>query len=266
MRIGLIAGNGQFPLLFSKAAKEKGFEVYAAAYLNEADPGIKNFVAQVEWLHIGQLRRVIKFFKKNHIHSAVMLGGITKTRMFSDIRPDTKAIAMLTKMKHTHDDNILRAFARTLEGEGVKIEPSTFLLPELLASEGCWTRRKPSRSEKVDIELGWTLAKEIGRYDIGQCVVVGGGTVLAVEAIDGTDATISRGGRLGKGNAVVVKVCKPGQDFRFDVPTTGVKTVKTMKTAGARVLAVEAEKTIAFDRDKMVAEAEKSGIAIIGIK
>jgi len=127
MRIGLIAGNGQFPLLFSKAAKAKGFAVYVAAYINETDPGIKDDVVQVEWLHIGQLRRLLKFFKKNQIDRAVMLGGITKTRMFTDIRPDTKAIAMIAKMKHTHDDNVLRAFARTLEGENIKIEPSTFL-------------------------------------------------------------------------------------------------------------------------------------------
>jgi DUF1009 family protein len=192
-----------------------------------------------------------------------MMGAVRKTRLFTDIRPDIQAIALAARMRHTHDDALLRAFAAFLEKEGVRIQPSTFLLPELLAPEGCWTRRRPSRSEEKDIALGWRLAKEIGRLDIGQCVVVGGGSVLAVEAIDGTDATIRRGGRLGKGTAVVVKVCKPDQDLRFDVPAIGAETVRSMQAADARVLAVEAGKAVVFDRDQMVALADRHGIAIV---
>jgi DUF1009 family protein len=262
MRIGLIAGSGQFPIIFSKAAKLKGFAVYAVAYLNETDTELKEHVDAIDWIHLGQVKRVIKFFKKNHVSEAVMLGAVKKTRMFSDVRPDTKVISLIAEMRHTHDDNLLRAFAAVLEKEGIRIQSSTFLLPELLAQEGCWTKRKPTRSEKADIDLGWNLAKEIGNLDIGQCVIVGGGSVLAVEAIDGTDATITRGGKLGKGNAVAVKVCKPNQDIRFDVPAIGAQTVQVMHEAQVNVLAVEAGKAVVFDREEMIALANRYKISV----
>ncbi len=265
MRIGLIAGSGQFPIIFSRAAKSKGFAVYAAAYLNETDPVLKEHVEAIEWMHIGQIKRLIMFFKKNNISKAVMMGAIKKTKMFSDVRPDMKAIALIAKMRHTHDNRILSGFAEILEKEGIKIQASTFLLPDLLAQKGCWTKRKPTRSEKADIRLGWNLAKEIGRLDIGQCVVVGGGSVLAVEAIDGTDATIKRGGKLARGIAVVVKVCKPNQDIRFDVPAVGVQTIKTMHEAGAGTLTIEAGKAIVFDRQEMIDLANKHGISIVAL-
>ncbi len=266
MRIGLIAGGGQFPIIFSKAAKFKGFIIYAVAYHNETDPGLKEHVDTIEWIHLGQIKRIIKFFKKNAVSQAVLMGAITKTKMFSDVRPDIKAISLIAGMRHTHDDGLLRGFVTLLEKEGIEIKPSTFLLPDLLAIEGCWTRRKPTRSEKNDIELGWRVAKEIGRLDIGQCVVVGGGSVLAVEAIDGTDATIMRGGRLGKGTAVVVKVCKPDQDIRFDIPAIGVQTIKTMVEAGAGVLVVEAGKAVVFDREEMIDMADEYGIAVVAME
>ncbi len=265
MRIGIIAGSGNFPLIFSKAAKTAGFDVYAAAYVNEADPVLKEHVKAIEWLHLGQVRRLIKFFKKNGITEAVMIGAIKKTRMFTDVKPDTKAIAIIAGLAVTHDDGIMRAFADALEKEGIMIRESTFLLPDLLAEKGCMTKRKPGRSEKADIDLGLNLAREIGRLDIGQCVVVGGGSVLAVEAIDGTDATIARGGKLGRGEAVVVKVCKPNQDFRFDIPAIGVETIRTMKEAEVRVLAVEAGKAVVFDREQMVSLADKFNISIVAL-
>ncbi len=261
-KIGLIAGGGQFPIIFSKKAKDRGFAVYAAAYSNEADPDLKNYVDAIEWIHLGQIKRIIKFFKTYNITQAVMMGAIKKTRMFSDVRPDMKAISLLASMIHTHDDGILRAFARVLEKEGIIIQESTFLLPELLATKGCWTKRKPRRSERSDIDLGWNLVKEIGRLDIGQCVVIGGGSVLAVEAIDGTDPTIKRGGKLGKG-AVVVKACKPNQDVRFDIPAVGLETIRIMHEAGAKVLVIEAGRTVVFDREEMIAFANKSGISIV---
>ena len=265
-RIGLIAGSGQFPIIFSKEAKSKGFSVYAAAYLNEANQAIQDYVEAVEWIHLGQINRLIKFFKKNSITEAVMMGGINKTRMFKDVKPDIKLISIIAGLKHTHDDGVLSAFANALEKEGIKIKASTFLLPDLLAKEGCWTKRKPSRSERSDIKLGWNLSKEIGRLDIGQCIVVGGGTVLAVEAIDGTDATIQRGGELGKGTAVVVKVCKPNQDFRFDVPAVGRQTIHNMHEAGARVLVVEAGKAVVFDREEMIDLANRHNISIVAVR
>jgi len=265
MRIGLIAGNGQFPIIFCKKAKEAGVEVYAAAYRQEADPEIEAYVNKIEWLHVGQVNRLIKYFKKNRIDQAVLIGGIKKTKIFKNLKPDIKAISLIASLRHTHDDGILRAFAGLLEKNGIVVRPSTFLLPDLLAPEGCWTKRKPSRGEMSEIELGWKVAKEIGRLDIGQCVVVGGGSILAVEAVDGTDATIKRGAELGSSNAVVVKVCKPIQDERFDVPAIGVDTIQTMAKAGAPVLAIEAGKAIVFDREEMIRLANQHGIAIIAL-
>jgi DUF1009 family protein len=195
-----------------------------------------------------------------------MLGGIRKTRLFTDVKPDIKAIAMIAGMRSTHDDGILRAFAKVLEKEGITVEASTFLLPDLLAPTGQWTRRKPSKAEKKDIELGWKIAKEIGRLDIGQCVVVGGGSILAVEAVDGTDATISRGGKLGHGEAVVVKVCKPNQDTRFDIPAMGLKTIETMHSVNATALALEAGKAVVFNRTELIKKADEYGIAIVAIE
>ncbi len=266
MRIGLIAGSGKFPIIFSKAAKSKGFFVYAIAHNNETDPVLKDYVDAIEWVHLGQIKRIIKFFKKNFVSQAVMMGAITKTRMFSDVRPDSKALALVAGLRHTHDDGLLRGFVGVLEKEGITIQASTFMLPDLLAQPGLWTKRKPTRSETADIELGWALAKEIGRLDIGQCVVVGGGSILAVEAIDGTDATITRGGKLGKGNAVVVKVCKPNQDLRFDMPAVGAQTIQTMHQAGAKVLVVEAGKAVVFDREEMIVLADRLGITIIALE
>jgi DUF1009 family protein len=266
MKIGLIAGGGQFPLIFAKRAQARGMSVYAVAYVNEADPQLAQHVAAIEWLHLGQLRRLLKFFKRHGITQTVMMGAIRKTRIFSDVKPDTKAIAMFAGMRGTHDDKLLRAFAKTLEKEGITVQASTFLLPDLLASEGCWTRRRPTRSQQTDMEVGWPLAKAIGRLDIGQCVVLEGGSVLAVEAIDGTDATILRGGQLGGGEAVVIKVCKPDQDERFDIPAIGTQTIESMHTAGARVLVIEAGKAVVFDREEMVSLADEYGIAIVALK
>ena len=266
MRIGLIAGNGQFPILFTKAAKAKGIEVYAVAHLKEADPSLEDHVDGIEWIHLGQLKRPIAYFKEHHITEAVMIGGIRKTRIFTDLRLDTKAVAIISNLRSTHDDGILRAVAKVFENEGITIKPSTFLLPELLAPKGCWTRRKPKRTEWANIDLGWKLAKEIGRLDIGQCVVAGNGSILAVEAIEGTDATIRRGAALGKGSVVVVKVCKPNQDYRFDIPAVGLKTIHTMHEAGARVLAIEAGKAVVFDRQEMIDLANRFGITILALK
>lgn len=262
-KLGLIAGSGQFPILFSKIAVKKGFCVYTAAYVNEADQELTQLSEKIQWLHLGQVKRLIKFFKQNNVDRAVMLGAVRKTRLFTDVKPDMKAISIIAGMRHTHDDAIMRAFADSLEKEGIKIEPSTFLLPELLAPTGVWTNRTPSRSEKKDIALGFSIAREIGRLGIGQSVVVGGGSILAVEAIDGTDATIKRGGQLGKGEAVLVKVCKPNQDFRFDVPSVGVKTIDTMSHYGVRVLAIEAGRTVVFDRLEMIRAANENDITIV---
>jgi DUF1009 family protein len=264
-RLGLIAGGGQFPIIVAKAAQEKGIKLYAVAHIDETDPQVASFTDEIEWIHLGQVGRLIKFFKKNNVRDAVMAGAITKTKMFSNVRPDLKALAVLAAIDHTKDDGILRAFANALEKEGIIVRFATFLLPELSAPEGCWTRRKPSKSEMADIKFGWKLAKEIGRLDIGQSIVVRDGSVLAVEAIEGTDATIRRGGMLGRDKTVVVKVSKPNQDMRFDVPAIGVKTIEIMHEVGASVLAVEAGGTVVFNIKEMTTVADEYGIAIIAL-
>jgi DUF1009 family protein len=265
-KIGLIAGSGQFPIIFSRAAREKGLKVYAVAHVGETDPRLEHLVEAIKWVKIGQVKKLITFLKQNNVGNAVMVGGITKTKMFAGVRPDLTALKILATMDHTQDDGLLRAFAGELEKEGITVRASTFLLPELLAQEGCWTRRKPNKSEMADVHFGWRIVKEIGRLDIGQSVVVRDGSVMAVEAIDGTDATIRRGGKLAKEKTVVVKASKPTQDMRFDAPAVGLKTIKTMSSVNASILAVEAGKTVVFDKDEMVALADRTRIAIIGIK
>jgi len=264
--LGLIAGNGRFPVIFAENAIKKGYRLFVAAYQNEADEAIKEFAEKIVWLNPGQVSKLLNFFRSGKISSVVMLGGIKKTRMFTDIRPDLGAIKLLSALKNTHDDGILRAFAILLEKEGITVESSTFLVPEILASEGCWTKKKPGKSEKMDIGFGWKVCKEIGRLDIGQSVVVAGGTVLAVEAADGTDATILRGGQLARGNAVVIKLPKPDQDMRFDVPAVGPQTIETMKKAGVDHLVIEAGKTVCIDYDDMTMLANKYGISISALK
>ena len=266
-RIGLIAGSGPFPLIFSEKARQRGYQVYAIGYHNETEPALADCVEELETIYIGQLKRLIKFFKRHQIKDAVMIGAIKKPGSIAEVRPDIKAIALLAGMRrNTHDDRVLRTFASALEAEGIHIRPSTFLLPELLAQEGCWTQRKPTKDEQPDIELGWKMAKAIGKLDIGQCVVVSNGSVLAVEAIDGTDSTVRRGGRLSKGNIVVVKVCKPIQDFRFDVPAVGSQTIRTMHETGASVLVIEAGKSLVFDKAEMIDLANQCNISIVAMK
>jgi len=262
MNIGLIAGNGQFPILFAKAASAEGHKVFTAAIRNEADESIESITCETQWIHLGQIGKLLSFFKKNHVRETVMVGGIKKTRIFSDIKPDIKAVMLLATMRHTHDDGVLRIFADFLEKEGIMVRSSTDLVPDILAQEGCWTRTKPSKAQLADIRVGFGLAKEIGRLDIGQCIVMGGGSVLAVEAIDGTDATIRRGGVLGKGDAVVIKVSKPNQDMRFDVPAVGLKTLETMLEVGATVLVIEAGKTVVFNKKEMVDFADSHKMVI----
>lgn len=262
-KIGLIAGGGQFPLLFARAAKMQGMSVHAAAYHKETDPALDRFTDTLAWFYLGQLKRLLKYFHQNGVSQAVMMGTIRKTSMFTDVKPDMKAIALMAGMRTTHDDAILKKFAGFLEKEGIRILPSTLLLPELLAAAGVWTRRKPSRAEKQDFHLGWTIARQIGKLDLGQCVVVGGGTVLAVETIEGTDATIKRGGMLGKGHAVAVKISKPDQDLRFDVPAVGLETIESMHAANVHALAIQADKTVVFDRDAMIKQADAYGMTVV---
>jgi DUF1009 family protein len=261
--IGLIAGGGQFPLMVAEAARKIDFRVIAVAVTGETEPSLSDKVDEIVWIKLGQLGQLIKTFKKEGVQKALMAGTITKKRMFENIRPDLKGLTVMSKLAIFHDDDILRAVAEELAREGIEIVSSTTYLPELIAPPGSLTRRRPSKTENEDIYFGWEVAKELGRLDIGQCVVVRSKTILALEAIDGTDETILRGGRLAKKNAVVVKVSKPSQDLRFDVPSVGLETVRVMSQVKASALAVEAGKTLMFEKSEMIKYADRAGIAIV---
>jgi len=265
-KIGLIAGNGMFPILFARAAKQKGLEVIAIAHEGETLPELAQCVDSISWIKVGQLGKLISIFKEQGVRDVLMAGGIKKTRLFGNTLPDLRGMALLARMIHKKDDSLLRAVAEDLESEGIMVRESTMYLDNLLAPLGTLTKKKPSKDELRDIEFGWQMAKAIGKLDIGQTVVVKDQAVLAVEAIEGTDEAIRRGGSLcGKG-AVVVKVCKPNQDLRFDLPAIGRGTIQTMMEVKAVCLAVEAGKTIIFEQDEVVREAERAGIAIIALQ
>lgn len=261
--IGLIAGGGQFPLLVAEAGRKRGHRIVAVAHRGETNSALAERVDKIAWVKLGQLGQLIRTLKNNHVSKALMAGTISKGRMFGKIRPDLKGLTLISKMAVFHDDGILRAFARELQKEGIEIISSISFMPELLVPPGCLTKRKPTKREKEDIEFGWQVAKELGRLDIGQCVVVRNKTVLALEAIEGTDETILRGGRLAREKAVIIKTSKPNQDLRFDMPSVGLKTVQVMSEVKASVLAVEAEKTLMFDRAATIQYADTRGITII---
>jgi DUF1009 family protein len=261
--IGLIAGAGQFPLLFARAARARGIRVAAVAIKGETPPELEQEVPSITWVRLGKLGKLLKAFHGAGVRRAVMCGGVEKTRLFTDVRPDFKALAMMKKMRHLADDGILRTLAEVLAEEGIEILPSHVLLPELLAREGVYTKRGPTRDEERDAELGWSLAYRMGRLDIGQCLVVKERVVTAVEAVEGTDACIQRGAELARGRAVVIKRCKPGQDQRFDLPSVGAGTVEAMAASGASCLVIEAGLTLVFDREEMVRAADGAGICVM---
>ena len=263
--VGLIAGGGQFPILVAEAARKSGNRGVAVAHYGETDESLSAKVDEIKWIKLGQLGALIKSLKNMGAKETIMAGTIKKRRMFENIQPDLKGFKIMSKLAIFHDDDILRSVAEELAGEGIEIISSTHFMPELLAPKGCLTRRKPNRKEKEDIEFGWRVAKEIGRLDIGQSVVVRDKTVLAVEAIEGTDEAIKRGGNLAREKAVVVKVSKPNQDTRFDMPSVGLDTIKVMSSIGASILALEAGKTLMFDKGDMIEAADKFGISIISL-
>jgi len=263
--IGIIAGGGQFPRLFIEAAHREGRRVVVIAHKGETAEEVVAAADAAQWVKLGQLGKVISFLQKEGAGETVFLGSITKTQIFRDVLPDFKALSLWNKIDRKQDDAILRAFAAALEREGIKVLESTIYLKHLLFPSGILTRKKPSAAQRQDILFGWQNARAIGVLDIGQCVVVRDCTVLAVEAIEGTDAAILRGGMLAKEKAVVVKVKKPGQDFRFDLPATGLTTIKTLQQVKGSVLAVEAGQSLLFDREKMVEEANRSGIVVVGV-
>lgn len=264
-RIGLIAGNGRFPIIFADNVRQLGFTVSAIAHVGETLPELGSHVDRIYWFKIGQFSKALAALKADGIRQAVMLGGIHKTHVFTTLRPDLRALAIFSRLKHWKDDAILRAVAGELEREGIQIRESTFGLASILADEGNLTSRKPTKKEREDIQFGWETLHALGTLDIGQCVVVKNKVIVAVEAVEGTDETINRGGTLGGKGTVVVKRTKPHQDLRFDLPAIGPKTIHSMVAVNASVLAVEAGRTVILDREEMLANAQSAGIAIVGM-
>jgi UDP-2,3-diacylglucosamine hydrolase len=264
-KIGLIAGRGQFPILCAQAARRRGLAVVAVAHRDETDPALARQVEEVHWVYVGQLGKIIRIFQAAGVHTALMAGAINRGRLFTHFRPDLRALSLIRRVGAGHDDRLLRAVAAEMEGEGIRIASATMFLEELMAPAGPLGRHRPTADQKKDIDFGFTMAKEIGRLDIGQCAVVRHQVVVALEAAEGTDEAIRRGGRLAGPGAVVVKVCKPQQDLRFDLPAVGLGTIAVMQEVGATVLAVEAGKTVIFDRDDMVHAADRAGIVVWGV-
>lgn len=249
----------------AREAKAKGYSVIAIALEPLADEALSSYVDEIKWVNVGKLGKLIDSLKAYHIKEAVMAGKVSKTLLYkSKITPDLRAIKFLFSLKDRKDDSILLALAKELEEEGITLLDITPFSENLLMPEGVLTKDKPTEDEWKDIEFGWKIAKEIGRLDIGQTVVVKNRAVMAVEAIEGTDEAIKRGGTLAGKGAVVVKVSKPDQDMRFDVPLVGLSTLRTMAQAGARVLCVEARKSLVLQKNRLIEESKKAAISIVG--
>jgi|SRR6202171_4646525 UDP-2,3-diacylglucosamine hydrolase len=273
-RIGLIAGSGSFPLLVLDAARAQGFDVIVAAIKEEAAPEIEQHGATaVHWLSLGELSRLIETFQREGVHRAVMAGQVMHKQIFSSIRPDWKLAKLLLSLGTRNTDSLLGAVAKTLADEGITLQNSTSFLEPLLAQAGILTQRAPTPQEKKDIEYGRTVARQLAQYDIGQTVVVAESACVAVEAMEGTDAAIARAGEIMRSLAgdastlgrelTVVKIAKPDQDMRFDVPVAGVKTIEVMRLAGATCLALDAGKCLLLDGNAIIVAADAAGITIV---
>ena len=273
-KIGLIAGNGTFPFLVLEAARAQGYEVVVAAIKEEASPEIESHgAAAVHWLSLGELSKLIETFQRAGVHRAVMAGQVKHKQIFSSIRPDWKLAKLLLSLTTRNTDSLLGAVAKVLGDEGITLEKSTWLLEPLLAKPGVLTKRAPDEQEKKNIDYGRTVARDLAEHDIGQTVVIAESACVAVEAMEGTDATIERAGQIMRslhGDAstlsralTVVKIAKPNQDTRFDVPVIGVKTIDVMHAAGASCLALDAGKCLLLDGKKVIDAADAAEIAVI---
>lgn len=262
--VGIIAGGGQFPFLVAQGVRERGDRVAAVGFPRNTDPSLVAHVDTYLEVKLGQLGKVIDFFRKQGATRVIMAGAVNKARAL-DIRPDLRAAKLLFKLRGKGDDALLRAVAEELESEGFMVVRAHEACPSLLMPRGVLTRRSPSPEEWEDIRFGWPLAKRIGELDIGQTIVVRKQVVAAVEALEGTDVAIERGLSLAGKGGVVIKVFKPGQEERVDLPSVGLRTIELLARHEAGCLAVEAGKSLFFDRDKAIAMADHAGIAIIGL-
>jgi len=266
-KLGLIAGSGELPLAVAAEARSRGYRVIAAGLDSITDPSLASAVDEIQWVNIGKLGALIAMLKKNGITEAVFAGKVHKSVIYKGkVIPDMRLVRMLFGLKDRSDDSIMLAITGELEGEGIRLLNTTDFTTNLMAPEGVLTKKKPSEDNYRDIAFGWKIAKEIGRLDIGQTVVVKNQAVMAIEAIEGTDEAVKRGGSLAVEGAVVIKISKPQQDMRFDVPVVGTETLRSMSSVKAKVLAIEAEKSILLNRDQFVREANKHGIIVVGYR
>jgi len=260
---GLIAGNGRFPFLVLEGARSQGIEMAVIALKEEASPELEKIAKRLHWVSIGELSKTIELLQQEGVTQAVMAGQVKHNKIFSAIRPDWKLAKLLFSLPRKNTDALIGAVARVLEGEGIRLVDSTIFLKPLVPEPGVLTRRAPNEHEAEDIAYGIGVARQIAGMDIGQTVVISDRACVAVEAMEGTDEAIARAARITGGKPlVVVKVSKPGQDMRFDVPVVGLPTIEQMKSAGATALAVDAGRTLLFDREKLIELADASGIAI----
>jgi UDP-2,3-diacylglucosamine hydrolase len=269
MRLGLIAGNGRFPFLVLDAARHAGHDVTVIALKEETFPDLAECaarppVAAVHWISLGQLGTCIKLLKQARVEKAVMAGQVKHTKLFADIVPDMTLLGVLMRLRAKNTDSLISGVANVLRDHGIELIDSTAFLAPLLAREGVLTSRVPSDEQRADFEFGYRVADVIAGLDIGQTIAVKSAAVVAVEAMEGTDAVIARAGQLAGSGVRIVKVAKPNQDMRFDVPVIGVSTIEAMAAAGADALSVDAGKTLMIDGDAIVRVADESGICIVG--
>ncbi len=278
MRYGLIAGNGRFPFMVVAGARRAGASLSVAAIREETDPKIEQEVDRLVWVGIGQLGKMIRFFKSEGVDKAIMAGQVKHVQIFSRAVPDARMLKMLLKLPRRNTTSLIGGIAAELASEGIDLIDSTYFLQDSLAAIGTLTRRKPSSAERADIAYGLEVAGQIAQLDLGQTIVVRGKACVAIEAMEGTDATILRAGELISGHGssrgrtnlssgplTVLKLAKPDQDMRFDVPVVGIPTIQAMAQARATCLCLNAGKTLMFDREEMLALADKSKIAIVAV-
>ena len=278
MRYGLIAGNGRFPFMVLAGARRAGVALSVAAIREETDPSIEDEVERLTWVGIGQLGKMINFFKGEGVEKAIMAGQVKHLQIFSRAVPDARMLKMLLRLPRRNTNSLIGAVAAELASEGIDLIDSTYFLQDYLPTPGNLTNRKPNSAERADVEYGLEIAREMAALDLGQTIVVRGKACVAIEAMEGTDETIRRAGellgggrqtrkrlRLTSGALTVLKLSKPDQDMRFDVPVIGVPTIETMIAAGATCLCISAGKTLMFDRDEMIALANKNKLAILAV-
>ncbi len=266
-RFAIIAGNGRFPFLVLEAARERGLEPLVVAIKEETFPELAQKAGEIEWLSLGEVSKLLELLAARGIQKVILAGQVKHVQLFSSIKPDGVVQRVLGGLQRKNTDALIGAFVHMLEGRGIQVVDSTLFIEQLLAGAGSLTERDPDESERADIAYGREIAKKIAGLDIGQTIVVADRACVAIEAMEGTDAAIERAAALSNGRRlVIVTVSKPKQDMRFDVPVVGLKTIRVMSRSNARVLAVDAGKTLLFERDQLLAEASQAGISVVGMK